>query len=54
MKKVKVGSLVTLRDGEDAIWWEVLEIAGFWLKIKEAGTNFTPDVTDISLVKKVK
>jgi hypothetical protein len=54
MIKITVGSQVAFNKLADATWFDVLEIEGFTLTIREHGTKFAVQHMDISLVKKVK
>lgn len=52
--KIEVGSLVAFNMLDDATWFEVLEIDGFHMRIREAGTNYATQNMDTSLVKRVR
>ena len=54
---VEAGDLVAFNMLEDAVWFEVLDIDGFNMTIREYddhGTPYREQVMDISLVKRVK
>ena len=51
---IKVGDRVALSSGEDAVWWDVLEVEGFQLTIRETGTENRPQYTDTCFVKRHK
>lgn len=54
MKKIEVGSVVAFNNLEDATWFDVLEMEGFLLTIREHGTNYSVQYMDKSLVKRVR
>jgi hypothetical protein len=52
-----VGALVAFNNLDDAAWFEVLEIDGFTLTLREydgQGTNYAKQYMDKSLVKQVR
>lgn len=49
-----VGDLVAFNKLEDATWFEVLDIIGYIILIREAGTNYAEQFSDISLVRQHK
>lgn len=51
---VEVGSVVAFNTLEDAAWFDVLEIDGFTLTLREHGTNYAKQYMDKSLVKQVR
>ena len=51
--KISVGDLVTVRKGEDAIIWEVIQIDGTILTIRENGTKYAAQQFPASCVYKV-
>lgn len=53
-KEIKVGSQVAFNTLPDAVWFDVLEINGFLLVIREHATNYATQTMDKSLVKQVK
>lgn len=56
-KTAEVGKLVAFNHLEDAAWFEVLEIDGFTLTLREydgRGTNYAKQYMDKSLVAQVK
>ena len=52
--KIKVGSEVAFNTLPDAAWFEVLEINGFQLTLREAGTDYAAQFGDTSSVKQVR
>jgi len=53
-KKITVGSKVAFNRLADAVWFDVLEIKGFNLIIRETGTDYATQVMDKSLVAQVR
>jgi len=57
MKKIKqpvVGSVVAFNMLKDACWFDVLEINGFIMTIREHGTDYREQYMDKSLVRQIK
>jgi hypothetical protein len=54
LPEIKVGSKVAFNTLADAVWFDVLEIDGFTLVIRETGTSYAKQYMDKSLVKAVK
>jgi len=55
MNKIEVGDIVAFNTLPDAIWFEVLEIDGFNLKIRErARPDYAAKWADTSMVKQVR
>jgi hypothetical protein len=52
-KEIFVGSKVAFNREPDAYWFEVLEINGFTLTVREVGTDYAPQKIDKSAVAKV-
>lgn len=50
----KVGQKVAFNTLPDAVWFDVLEIDGFLMKIRETNTNYAPQYMDTSAVAQVK
>ena len=53
MIRVKVGDIVVMNGLKDATKWEVLEIKEFLAKIRERGTDYKPQIIDVSMIHKV-
>lgn len=53
-KEIKVGSQVAFNNLPDAVWFDVLEINGLLLVIREHGTNYATQTMDKSLVVQVQ
>lgn len=53
-KEIKIGSLVAFNKLPDAVWFDVLEINGLLLVIREHGTNYATQTMDKSLVVQVR
>ena len=53
MIKVKIGDVVVLNGLKDATKWEVLEVKEFLAKIRECGTDYKPQIIDISMIHRV-
>ena len=53
-KKIKVGCLVAFNTLPDAVWFEVIERNGHQITIREAGTDYAVQYSDVSLVKAVR
>ncbi len=53
-QEIKVGTLVAFNTLPDAAWFEVLEVNGFLLTIKEYGTEYASQTMDKSFVKQIK
>jgi len=51
--KVKKGDTVVFNELPTAAKYEVLEVDGFNIKIRESGTDYKPEYSDASLVAKV-
>lgn len=51
---VKVGSVVAFNMLEDATWFDVIAVDGFNMTVREHGTNYAPQRSDVSLVKRVR
>jgi hypothetical protein len=47
----KPGDLVAFNMLPDATWFEVLSVDGFTLTVREAGTDYSPQQIDLSLIK---
>jgi hypothetical protein len=57
MKKtptITIGSQVAFNRLADAVWFDVIDIKGFNLVLREHGTDYAKQVMDKSLVKQVK
>ena len=56
MKKLepKVGDVVAFNMLPDAAWFDVLEIAGFMMKVREHGTNYKEQIIDKGGVKQIR
>jgi len=52
--KVTVGCEVAFNTLDDAVWFEVLAVNGFQIIVREAGTDYAPHYSDVSLVKQVR
>jgi hypothetical protein len=50
-RKPKVGDVVAFNDFSDPVWWEILEIKGFVMTIKEQNTNYAPQKIDTCYIK---
>ena len=53
MIKVETGDIVVMNGLKDATKWEVLETKEFLAKIRECGTNYKPQIIDVSMIHKV-
>lgn len=53
-KDIKVGAVVAFNTLPDATWFDVLEVNGFALTVREHGTDYAKQWVDRSLVKQVK
>ena len=53
-KNIKVGSVVAFNTLPDATWFDVVEVEGFTLTVREHGTDYAKQWIDRSLVKQVK
>lgn len=53
MIKVEAGDIVVMNSLKDATKWEVLEIKEFLAKIRECGTNYKPQIIDVSMIHKI-
>jgi len=51
---IEVGSIVAFNTLDDAVWFDVLQIDGFTLTIREHGTNYAKQTMDKSCVKQVR
>lgn len=51
---IKVGSVVAFNMLEDATWFDVIAIDGFNMTVREHGTDYAPQSSDTSLVKRVR
>ena len=51
--KVKTGDIVVMNSLKDTTKWEVLETKEFLAKIRECGTDYKPQVIDVSMIYKV-
>lgn len=56
MLPLKIGCLVAFNDLEDTVWFELLEVDGFHIKIREyhQTIQYAPQNFDKSLIKQVK
>jgi hypothetical protein len=52
--EIKVGSQVAFNKLDDAVWFDVLEIEGMMMTIREHGTDYRKQYMDKSLVVQVK
>lgn len=53
MIKVKTGDIIIMNGLSDATQWEVLEIKEFLVKIRERGTDYRPQIIDVSMIYEV-
>jgi hypothetical protein len=53
MNQIKKGDIVVLNNLPDAAHFEVIEVDGFVVEIREAGTSYISQFTDVSLIYKV-
>jgi hypothetical protein len=53
-QKIKVGDIVAFNNLPDAVWFDVLEIDGPRIVIREHGTDFAKQIMDRSLVKQIR
>lgn len=53
-KQIKAGSVVAFNKLDDAVWFDVLDIDGCIMTVREHGTDYAPQQTDTSLVKQVR
>lgn len=51
---IEVGNEVAFNKCEDATWFTVIEIKGFDMTVREAGTDYAEQRSDTSLVKQVR
>lgn len=51
---IRKGSVVAFNTLEDATWFDVLEVDGFLLTLREHGTDYATQTMDKSLVKQVR
>ncbi len=49
----KVGQKVAFNTLPDAVWFDVLEIDWFTMKVRETGTNYAAQYMDVSAVAQV-
>lgn len=49
-----VGSKVAFNKLDDAVWFEVENINGFILTVREDGTDYASQQIDVSAVKQIK
>lgn len=54
MKKIVIGSIVAFNKLDDATWFDVLQICGFRLTVREHNTNFMSQQIDKSYVARVR
>jgi hypothetical protein len=54
MKEIKVGSIVAFNKLNDAAWFDVIEMDGDVLVLREHGTNYATQTMYKSLVAQVK
>jgi len=57
MKKkleIEVGAQVAFNNLDDAVWFDVLEVNGYVLTIREHGSDYAKQFMDKGLVKQVK
>ena len=52
--KIEVGSVVAFNMLADATWFDVIAIDGFNMTVREHGTDYAPQSSDTSLVKRVR
>ncbi len=52
--KVEVGSVVAFNMLDDATWFDVTAIDGFRMTVREHGTDYAEQASDVSLVKRVR
>lgn len=50
-KKINIGDVVAFNTLKDAVWFDVVDIKGFALIVREAGTANATQVIDRSYVK---
>ena len=53
MRKVKVGDIVVFNELPTAVKYDVLEVEGFCMKVREHGTDYRIEPSDTSLVAKI-
>ena len=53
MKKVKVGDVVVFNNLPNAVKYDVLDVDGFCMKVREHGTDYRIEPSDTSLVAKI-
>jgi hypothetical protein len=51
--KVKSGDVVVFNDLPNAVKYDVLEVNGFCMKVREFGTDYRIEQSDTSLVAKI-
>jgi len=52
--KVKVGDVISVTKGDDAIRWDVMsKISLMLLSVREHGTNYREQVIDVSMIKQI-
>lgn len=52
--QVRAGSKVAFNVLADAVWFDVIEIRGFAMRVRETGTENAEQAADLSLVKQVR
>lgn len=53
-REAKIGDVVAFNNMADAVWFDVIEIEGFQMTVREHGTDYRPQVIDKSLVKRIR
>ena len=52
--KVKVGDIISVTRGEDAVRWDVMsKLSTVLLSVREHGTDYKEQVIDVSMIKQI-
>ena len=52
--KVKVGDIISVTKGEDAVRWDVMsKLQTVLLSVREHGTDYKEQVIDVSMIKQI-
>jgi hypothetical protein len=52
--KLKIGDVVAFNMTQDPVWFDVVDVSGFLLTIREHGTSYATQICDKGLVKQVR
>ena len=52
--EVKVGDVISVTKGEDAVRWDVMsKLSAVLLSVREHGTDYKEQVIDVSMIKQI-